>query len=205
MDATSVFSAIYEEDRWAGGSGPGSTPEFCRPVATWLAGFIQDHKIRSLVDVGCGDFQWMPQVIAATGVRYTGLDVVPGLIERHRAAWPAHRFELFDATSDSLPDADLYWSKDVLQHWPTDAIELFLDRFFAARPLAQLLVANCTGQQRGPRQLDDRWHFAPLDGSLPPLSLFSPRLMFSWNGKHVYLLHHRSRSTAGRMSDGPAA
>jgi hypothetical protein len=207
MDAASVFSRIYQEDRWSGGSGPGSRPDFCRPVAAFLEGFIRERRIRSLVDIGCGDLQWMPEVVRRTGVTYTGLDVVPALIERHRAAWPAHRFELLDATAGfaGWPEADLYWAKDVLQHWPDETIEAFLDGFFAARPGARLLVANCTGQGPGDRRLDDQWHFAPLDGDRRPLAQFSPRLVFAWVGKHVYALHQRSRSARPRTSDVPSA
>lgn len=200
-----MFSSIYAEDRWNGGSGPGSRLAFCRPVAAFLARYIRQHRIRSLVDIGCGDLQWMPGVIAETGIRYTGLDVVPELVARHRAAWPAHRFEVLDAAAGRLPDGDLYWSKDVLQHWTTETIVEFLDGFFAARPGAPILVANCAGQTADDRVLDDRWHFAPLSGGRPPLAWFSPELLFAWGGKHVYALHQRSFSTPFRTSLSPAA
>lgn len=197
MDATSLFSGIYSEDRWNGGSGPGSTPAFCQPVAEFLAAYIRDNRIRSLVDLGCGDFQWMPTVLAETGVTYCGLDVVPAVIARHRAAWPGRRFDVVDvsaAPAGEIPAADLYWSKDVLQHWPSQVVADFLDRFFAAKPEAHLLVCNCAGQPAGGRVLDDRWHFAPLDATQSPLADFGPELVFAWGGKHVYRLHQRSAS-----------
>jgi hypothetical protein len=198
MDATALFSGIYDQDRWTGGSGPGSTPDFCRPVAGFLAAYIRDNRVRSLVDLGCGDFQWMPGVLAETGVCYVGLDVVPALIDRHRAAWPGRRFDLFDvsaAPAGEIPAADLYWSKDVLQHWPSELVTAFLDLFFAAKPGAHLLVCNCAGQAADDRVLDDRWHFAPLGAGQPPLADFAPELVFAWRGKHVYRLHQRAAST----------
>jgi hypothetical protein len=205
MDAPRVFSKIYKEDRWHGGSGPGSDPDFCRPLVEWLSEYIRSAGVKTLVDLGCGDFRWMPEVIAATGISYTGLDVVP--LESHRPG-PGVGFRHLDvSTADpsTLPDADLYWAKDVLQHWPTSSITGWLDRFFDHRPDAHLVVANCAGQRDHARRLDDRWHFAPLEGNRKPLALFRPQLLFVWSGKHVYRLHHRSFSTAVRMSDGPAA
>lgn len=204
MDAPRLFAKIYEQDRWSGGSGPGSDLAFCRPLIRWLTDYIRHGEIGSIADLGCGDFRWMPEVLEATGVDYTGLDVVE--LEAHRPG-RRRRFQLLDVATASpadLPEADLYWAKDVLQHWPTKAITAWLDRFFAARPEAHLLVANCAGQRKDARPLDSRWHFAPLEGRREPLSLFQPQLLFAWSGKHVYRLHQRSRSTTRRTSLVPA-
>lgn len=201
MDAPRVFSRIYKEDRWNGGSGPGSAPDFCRPLVAWLTDYLTQAEVRTLVDLGCGDFRWMPEVIRNTGVSYTGLDVVQ--LEAHQPA-PGVKFQHLDVSKTDpakLPDADLYWAKDVLQHWPTAAITAWVDAFFAARPAAHLVVANCAGQVHHSRPLDDRWHFAPLEGHRKPLALFRPELLYVWSGKHVYRLHQRSRSTDARMSD----
>lgn len=191
MDAT-VFETIYREDRWNGGSGPGSDPNFCRPLVGWLRRYIRDQRIGSILDLGCGDLQWMPAALDELEVRYTGVDVVPNLIASHRQRMPADRwsFDLVDvATADpaSLPAADLYWAKDVLQHWPDDAIVSFLGRLFAARPAAHIVVANCSNQT-GPRRLDDRWHFAPLAAGLNPLARFRPEVLMTWGGKQVVRL-----------------
>lgn len=203
-----MFSEIYASDAWGGGSGPGSTPEFCRPLVEWLVDYVNQNGVRSAVDFGCGDFQWMPAVLDRTGIDYLGLDVVPSLIESHRARHPRWSFEVLDASTldpRELPDADLYWAKDVLQHWPDEAIVRFLDRFFAARPAARLVVCNCMGQRPGPRQLDRRWHFAPLDGDREPLAAYRPAPLFAWGGKAVHLLHQRSVVEPRPTSLGPAA
>lgn len=199
MDASRVFSEIYRQDRWNGGSGPGSDVAFCRPLVEWLVGFMNQTGVRSMVDFGCGDFRWMPEVLDRTGVSYVGTDVVSSLLARHRQAYPRWFFRTLDvATADvlELPVAELYWAKDVLQHWPTETIVAFLDRFFAARPTAQLVVANCADQPAGPRVLDSRYHFAPLGGDREPLASYRPELLFAWGGKHVYRLHHRSPAAA---------
>lgn len=195
MDAAQVFSRIYATDAWNGGSGPGSTPEFCRPLVDWLVAYVNENGVRRLVDFGCGDFQWMPEVLDRTGVDYLGLDVVPSLIATHRQRHPRCRFDVIDAaTADAsaLPAADLYWAKDVLQHWTDDAITGFLDRLFAVRPRARVVVCNCTGQRPGPRRLDARWHFAPLDGERHPLAAYQPEHLFAWDRKKVYRLHQRA-------------
>lgn len=192
MDPT-IFETIYAEDRWHGGSGPGSDPEFCRPLVAWFRRYVATHAIRSVVDLGCGDMRWMPEALAGLDVRYTGLDAVASLIERHcQQRWPAGgwTFRAVDVSScpaADIPAADMYWAKDVLQHWPTDAIVNFLDRFFAARPDAHVVVANCAGQV-GQRTLDDRYHFAPLSMDMEPLARHRPEPLMSWGGKQVVRL-----------------
>lgn len=211
MDAPAVFAEIYGQDKWTGGSGPGSTAAFCRPLARWLRGYLLEHRIRSLVDLGCGDIQWMPGALAGLDVDYVGLDVVPDLLEAHRQRLPADRFtfKLLDvarAPVTEIPAADLYWAKDVLQHWPSADVAQFLDRFFAARPDAHLVVVNCHGQTADERQLDDRWHFAPLAGDRPPLAAYVRDTLFVWNKKTVHRLHQRSfASVRAATSLEPAA
>lgn len=198
MDASQIFSEIYNQNRWNGGSGPGSDVGFCRPLVAWLVRFVQENGIRSVVDFGCGDFRWMPEVLDATGVHYLGFDVVQSLIRQHRANYPRWSFETLDvgtAHPSAVPAADLYWAKDVLQHWSNEQIETFLDRFFTARPSANLVVCNCTGQQSDRRRLDDCYRFAPLDGTRRPLAAYRPQLLYVWGGKHVYRLHQRSPMT----------
>jgi hypothetical protein len=197
MNASKVFSEIYRHDRWTGGSGPGSSSDFCRPLSRWLRGYLVEHQIRSLVDVGCGDLQWMPAALSGLDVDYVGLDVVPELLEGHRQRMPADRFsfhvlDVATAPVASIPTGGLYWAKDVLQHWPSADVAAWLDRFFAARPDAHLVVVNCDGQTADERHLDARWHFAPLAGDRPPLAAYHPVPLFRWRGKTVHRLHHRS-------------
>lgn len=203
MNASRVFSRIYQEDRWNGGSGPGSDVDFCRPLVDWLAGYVNETGCRSVVDFGCGDFRWMPEVLDRTGVGYVGLDVVGSLVQRHRKDYPRWSFATLDvSTADprEIPVADLYWAKDVLQHWPSGVIVAFLDRFFAARPAAHLVVCNCAGQTADDRQLDARYHFAPLHADRRPLADYSPRRLFAWGGKEAYRLHQRSPVNERPMS-----
>lgn len=208
MDAATLFAEIYRTDAWNGGSGPGSDPRFCEPLVDWLSNWIRDHQIRSIVDLGCGDCRWMPQVVERTGISYRGIDVVLDVVVANKSRLsPGLVFAWDDFTTDPsvLPVADLYWAKDVLQHWDDRTIESWLDRFFAARPGAQLLVANCSNQRSSPRSLDPRWHFAPLSGSLEPLSLYDPDPVFQWATKTIYRLHSRSSTGHPRTSESPAA
>ena len=80
--------------------------------------FIQDHQVRSIVDLGCGDFSSGRQIVEGSVVRYTGIDVVPELIEHHKKTVqdPRVSFKCADITKDPLPAADLCLVCQVLQY-----------------------------------------------------------------------------------------
>jgi hypothetical protein len=193
MDA--VFTDVYARGVWGVGSGGGSTPEHCAPLRDFLIDYLRSAGAASLVDLGCGDMQWMPAVVRATGVSYTGVDCVAPLLERHRATYgaePAFSFvhaDVAGAPPGTLPTGDVYFTKDVLQHWPTETIEAWLRAFFDARPDAHLLVANCSHDAQPARPRIVAGEAAALRGEYAPLSYFRPEALLRWQTKTLYRLH----------------
>jgi SAM-dependent methyltransferase len=118
-----TFRRIYSTKTWGddGGafySGSGSRGPVSDHYCASVIKFIQESGVRSVVDLGCGDFSIGGRIVEATGVRYVGIDVVPELIEHHRSTVrnPLVSFQLADITSDPLPQADLGLIRQVLQH-----------------------------------------------------------------------------------------
>lgn len=125
---TESFSAVYASDVWQGGSGRGSTPENTVQYRALVERLLQTLDVTSVVDIGCGDWQFS-HLINWGNVDYLGIDTVPVVIEANRKRYGSrHRFECADVTREALPSADLVILKDVLQHWPTAAIQAFLPR-----------------------------------------------------------------------------
>jgi SAM-dependent methyltransferase len=137
--AAEKFGNIYRTSEWESRSrsGPGSLPELNAVYLEKLKEVIRDHKIQSVVDIGCGDwtlyqdeFQWQDM-----NTRYLGVDVVPELVEKLNATYGRGNveFRCLDVNGSELPSADLYILKDVLQHWPTDRVLEFLPQFARCR------------------------------------------------------------------------
>jgi hypothetical protein len=117
-----VFTKVYAEGMWGGQpgvffSGPGSNEEAARPYAEFVTRFMTRHNLSSVVDLGCGDFR-VGSLIAASGVSYTGVDVVGPLIAENmrRYGSPTVRFQRTDITADQLPDGDVCLIREVFQH-----------------------------------------------------------------------------------------
>jgi SAM-dependent methyltransferase len=118
-----TFQRIYRTREWGDDgspfhSGSGSRGAASEQYCVFVIDFIRKHNVRSVVDLGCGDFAIGRRIAEATGVTYTGIDVVPELIEHHTRTEqnPLFRFQCADITTDPLPTADLCLVCQVLQH-----------------------------------------------------------------------------------------
>ncbi len=121
-----AFERIYEGKAWGQGSGPGSSPANTIEYRAFISRFIEANSVRSVTDLGCGDWQFS-RFLDWSGVEYLGLDVVPEIVERNRSYFgrPNLRFEVF-ASLEALPGGDLLLSKEVLQHLPNSMIAEYL-------------------------------------------------------------------------------
>ena len=88
--ASDVFAEIYKKKMWSNWgdkdrfcSGSGSSGEAADAYQQLVVNFIKEHGVRSVVDVGCGDFR-IGRALAEHVALYTGVDVVEELIEHHR-------------------------------------------------------------------------------------------------------------------------
>jgi len=129
-----VFSEIYARNQWGGVkgdffSGPGSQESQTKAYVAVVRDFVDRYRIRSIVDLGCGDYR-VGAMLAGPGIRYCGVDIVPELIEKNcaRFATPTTSFLCLDIVEDSLPNADLCLLRQVLQHLSNDEIARVLDR-----------------------------------------------------------------------------
>ncbi|MCQ4162764.1 class I SAM-dependent methyltransferase [Roseomonas sp. GC11] len=150
-----VFEAVYAGPAWGGTSGPGSSPVATLEYRQFLERFIARNNIRSVVDIGCGDWQFS-RYIHFGKASYLGVDVVPHLIERNQAAYGGEkvRFELAPEDPATLPQADLLLMKDVLQHLP-DAEILHYRRHVVPRYRFALLTNSISKVQMRPRHNTD--------------------------------------------------
>ncbi len=180
LSAEKVFTNIYQKGLWGGPyfSGGGSTLKNAQPYIVFLQNFIDKHAITSVVDLGCGDWQFS-QYINWNNSIYYGYDVVSEIIERNirRFAKNNIHFIVSDGITDDLPCADLLICKDVLQHLTNSDIMNIIKQFPKYR---YCLIIN---DMLEPHQLHNkdiaRGSCRRLDLSKPPFSL-SGTYIFSW-------------------------
>jgi SAM-dependent methyltransferase len=130
-----IFTEIYEKNVWGGKpgtfySGTGTENPSTQIYIAQLVRLINEKQIRSVLDIGCGDFTIMRQVIAQTGINYHGVDLVAPLVKDLQCKFETGniRFSVLNAVRDPLPEADLVTIRQVLQHLNNEQIQSVLGK-----------------------------------------------------------------------------
>lgn len=117
-----VFSQVYARKLWIETSdqeslsGSGSTTLATATLVGRLSEVLADIGCTKLVDIGCGDFNWMRNVRG--DFDYLGIDVVPQVIADNIRlhADHRHRFLCMDATREAIEPGDVAFCREVLFH-----------------------------------------------------------------------------------------
>lgn len=135
--AEEVFSEIYEKNNWGGSKG-----EFCsgfgtedeQIVSAYISAVSKMASIEvfqglTFVDLGCGDFRVSKQLLPLCS-NYIGVDIVKPLIRRNEEKFgnAATRFVHLDIVEDELPDGDVCFVRQVLQHLSNQQIMSVLEK-----------------------------------------------------------------------------
>jgi SAM-dependent methyltransferase len=132
--SASIFSDIYagkvpfwKQDESK--SGGGSTLAATSQLRTQLPDIIDKFAIKSMLDVPCGDYNWMKTV--PKNFDYIGGDIVAELIENNKKRYTSERvkFQILDITKDELPEADLIFCRECLQHLSNENVKKALNNF----------------------------------------------------------------------------
>ena len=124
MSLRETFTEIFEKNLWASServSGGGSEMQNTEVIRRELPVLLQKFGIKSILDIPCGDWNWMKSVDLC-GASYIGADIVPDLIERNKSLYPSTDFRVLDLTSDALPKVDLIFTRDCLGHLSNDNV-----------------------------------------------------------------------------------
>lgn len=168
-DAATIFTRIYQENLWGLGSGLGSSPENCFQLIGWLQFFLKKYSIKSVVDYGCGDWQWM-QFVNLAEVSYRGVDIVDSVIEANKLKYSQSNVTF---TSGSIlanvQETELAFLKDVLMHLPNQEVKEILDQVI--KKSKYVVVINSTGMNRYVPNVDiEAGGFRLLDLGIHPFN-----------------------------------
>jgi SAM-dependent methyltransferase len=175
-----TFGEIYRNNLWKSDesvSGSGSTLELSAAIRQQLPGILAELGAESLLDAGCGDFNWL-KTVDLRGVQYFGIDVVAELIQRNVELYASAEriFMVADITRDRLPAADAVLCRHCLIHLSNRQIKLALRNFAStgARYLLATTSANVTNNK-------DTWpgSFRPLNLTIAPFNLPQPERLLA--------------------------
>ncbi len=200
----SIREAEMQDNVWdtnyrAGwGSGAGSLLSSTVTYRFIIESFIRLNEVRSVLDVGCGDWQFSNLIPwDEYGISYLGLDLSSVIVEKNTAAFGTERrrFRVIREPSEIFTHGpfDLVICKDVLQHTSNNIAVEYLDAFIAVG--RRSLVTNDVFPSDRINEDIDNGSYRAIDLRKPPFSrnssIIAEYVNFSGNDcyvKHVHLL-----------------
>ncbi|MBK8502389.1 MAG: class I SAM-dependent methyltransferase [Saprospiraceae bacterium] len=205
MSLEEVFDIIYKDNYWKNGesrSGPGSTLEETSGLIEQINRLIVDFQIKSILDLPCGDFNWM-RYIDLNNIDYLGADIVSDLVELNikKHADRNIKFIRLDLLEDQLPKCDLILVRDCLVHFSDDQIISALNNITRSGS-EYLLTTTFTDLRLNRDNVTGDWR--PLNLQIQPFSLPKPILVLKEKVTKGFAKESRGKTLAlWKISDLP--
>ena len=186
-----AFDDVYKKAAWGvnpeghGSSGGGSTMKNTVIYRAFLQQFMEDKGVKSVVDAGCGDWEFS-QSMNWDGIDYKGYDIVDSVIEEDKKKYAKPNIQFFAANivAENLPPADLLLCKQVLQHLPLADVKTFLQQLPKYK---HVLITDSV--EPDSFSADNRdiapGDFRPLDITAPPFNVKGAKILQWWDGSHM--------------------
>jgi SAM-dependent methyltransferase len=184
----SIFDRVYQEHRWPGPdskSGPGSSLQQTAVIRDQLPKLIAELGITSVLDIPCGDLNWMHHVDLGS-TRYIGADIVESMIafNTQRYASGTREFRVLDVAHDELPSVDLIFCRDCLVHLSNRLVHKALARIVQSRS-TYLLTTTFPARTKNHNIPTGKWR--PLNLCAAPFDLPHPvRVLNEGNSDATY-------------------
>jgi hypothetical protein len=126
------FLRIYKYKIWKTDknlSGTSSDLSIAKYYALRLRVFLISKKIKSIFDIGCGEFGFMNITLKNLKLNYIGGDLVNNILNKNRMNFPGYKFIKFDILKDNVPKVELLHIRDCLFHFSFSDIVKALNNF----------------------------------------------------------------------------
>lgn len=197
-DHNEYFSKIYAGGGWGPiQSGGGSSIENTEEYRKFLSNFIEENKIKTVYDFGCGDWTFS-KLIDWSNVKYTGIEVVEYLINNLKQYEDTNiRFVfLNDIERFYKCRGDLLILKDLLQHWTNKEITTFLDN--VKDKFKFILILNSSTQDEDWQETPERSR--PLSCRYYPLKKYNAELLKVYGDKEMSIIRRENNTSQIKKS-----
>lgn len=194
-----IFTQIYQREIWGKGENeefkgsPGGSSKLdysLQPFILFLRKMIENNNIKSIVDIGCGNFDWARPVYEdLLHITYTGYDAYNDIINYNKQKHPDFEFIHFDCYNqkEKLKSADLCILKDVLQHWSNAEIRTFFDYLVIHKKYKYILIINVSNQTEDNKDIATGG-FRELNSGYAPLKYYKAKKLYEYSIKEASMI-----------------
>ena len=182
----SIFKYIYKSNHWRdyeepkvgeSVSGWGSDLNSTNQISESLITFLKEKKIKKILDIGCGDFLWMKNVIKSIEDLevYLGLDIVPELVSKNNRKFSNAKifFKNFDIVADDIPQGfDIILVRDVFIHLENTCIKSSIFKLYKSD--AKFLAITSSPGLKFNRDLKKDGRYRDINIEIEPFNLNKP-------------------------------
>ena len=170
-----TFAQVARHNEWSDPtsvSGTGSNLEATRAIREALPVLWRRYRINYLLDIPCGDFEWMRTAVNDLE-RYLGMDVVRSIVSRNKRLYGGARvqFRVGNLLSTALPTTDCILCRDCLVHFSYRDIQRALRNIM--RTESTYLIAT-TFPDHANRDSITGAYWRPINLETPPFSFPAP-------------------------------
>lgn len=162
-------------------SGYGSTLNLTKTVRSFLTNTILKYNIKSILDLGCGDFNWMSK-IDLSNINYTGYDCHEQLIKENTIKYGKDniKFECKDILNCNYPEVDLILCRDVMFHLNQSLAEKLLSKIKQSNSIF-LLATTFPNNIKNFSQIKissgiKEWYFHMINLDIEPFNMIDYKL-----------------------------
>jgi len=170
-----IFEKIYEDKMWNNGSdkiplsGPGSTLKNTSKCSQVLNSFIYNYNCKSILDLGCGDLNWISKTpfFNDYNIKYTGVDVVETIINKHKLNYPTKTFLCRDLVNyKDIKFHSLIILRDVIFHLKNEEILSIFENI--KHKFDFILITSCKNKKN--KDTFNKWHYSPKNIHMAPFN-----------------------------------
>lgn len=146
-----IFDNVYNEGLWGvnpngiSTSGEGShAKEVINPYIIKIIDFLLEKRPSIIVDLGCGDFN-VGKYFPAYADHYIACDVSKIILKRNKNKFSSLGnvdFRFLDLSKNDLPEGDVCFVRQVLQHLSNADILNFVNKLNLNKPYKYLIVTE---------------------------------------------------------------
>jgi len=194
-NVSKIFIDIYKSKLWNTAeqresvSGIGSSLQQTKEIIQTLPSVFKKYSINSMLDIPCGDFNWMEN-INFSKTTYIGGDIVSEIVDDNNEKYSSRniRFKQINLIEDELPKVNLIFCRDCLVHLSFDDVLKSIENIKNSSSI-YLMTTTFTRQQSNKDIHTGGWR--PLNLQLEPFNFPKP----------VYLLNEKCTEMDGLFKD----
>lgn len=170
-------------------SGPGSHISNTKETIEFINGIIADLDIKSILDLGCGDWNWFKSV-DIRGSSYLGWDACEDMVGDNNRIYGTSKvsFDTKDIVEENYPNVDLIICRDVLFHMTTEISTRVLDKIKLA---AKYFICTSFNDVNENKPHKNGWGFYKINTNIEPFNLKKYLLKSEREVNNNHSGHHR--------------